>query len=64
MQGSGEAAPTCTYGRFQSIDDLEAMRKRAREMGCRRATYHEDEDAGRQQAFETSLEVSALILLR
>jgi hypothetical protein len=48
---------------FQSIDDLEAMRKRARKMGCRKATYHEDEDAGRQQAFETSLEVSALILL-
>jgi hypothetical protein len=39
------------------------MRKRARKMGCRRATCHEDEDAGRQQAFETSLEVSALILL-
>lgn len=53
-------APTAD---FQSRDNLEGMRKKGKETRCRKATYHEDEDAGRQQAFETGSEVSALILL-
>jgi len=60
MQESGEAAPTCTYGRFPIERD---NAQNCKETGCRKATYHEDENSGRQQAFEISSEVSALILL-
>ena len=60
MQECDEAAPTCTYGRFPIERD---NAQKSKETGCRKATYHEDEDSGRQQAFEISSEVSALILL-